>query len=328
MTRLVFASLLSFALLVPAPAAAEPSPADRATARTLAQEGHTALRNGDYAMATDRFSRAVSLVHAPSLLVDLARAQLGMGKLVDAYENYNRIIREGVSPGAPASWVKALADAKAEVAAIPPRLPWVTITVAGPSEPVVTIDGAPIGAASLGVKRPADPGQHEIRASGAGFLPATKTIALKEGESLAVAIELEEAPPDLEAEPSETLAAEPLSSEEQPAGWRKPAIITAFAVGGAGLLLGGVTGVLAISKRSKLSDDCTNAVCGPAQKPDLDNYRALGTLSTVGFVVAGVGGAAGAVLLFTTPQQEPEGSGHLQWSPFLGLGRAGVKGTF
>ena len=42
----------------------------------------------------------------------------GSTKLVEAQENYNRIIREGVAPGSPKSWSKAVDDANKEVGAI------------------------------------------------------------------------------------------------------------------------------------------------------------------------------------------------------------------
>lgn len=313
---------------------AEPSSADRATARTLAQEGYQALSGKDYATAADRFERALALVHAPTLLRDLARSQLGLGKLVDAHESYSQIIREGVAPEAPPPWHKALADAKAEIAGIPPRLPWLTVTVTGPGTPKVTIDGKPIPVASLGVKRPIDPGRHEVRALGNGYYTARKTVTMKEGESLNIAFELEEAPPD----------APPTRLEDETKGqvvvtfadpaWRKPAMITSFAIGGAGLVLGSVTGIMALSKHSQLSTECARGTCGPNERATLDTYHTLGLLSTVGFVVAGVGAAAGTVLLFVTPQpidedDEPKkDSASVSWSPFIGIGSAGVEGTF
>ncbi len=312
----------------PADAAAEPSSADRATARALAQEGFAALRSKDYRTAIDRYSRALVLVHAPSLLLDLARSQMGAGRLVDAQESYNRIIREGVAPQAPAPWVKALDAAKAEVGAIAPRLPWITITVTGPSEPVVTIDGTPIAVASLGVRRPADPGEHEIRASGTGYYAAKKRIQLEEGETLAVSLELEAAPPEAEPE-----AASPSAVTAAPASpaWRQPVMLGAFVVGGAGLVLGSVAGVLAIDKHEKLNGQCLSGVCGPKQQKELDTYHLYGTLSTVGFIAAGVGGAVGGLLLFINPKQEEADTiavARATWSPYVGVGSAGVEGTF
>src|SRR5712691_7270322 len=147
MRRPSLAVLLALALSSTA-AFAEPSAGDRATARTLAQEGQQALESKNYPVAIDKFSRADSLVHAPTLLLGLARAQVGVGRLVEAQENYNRIIRDGVAPNSPHSWTKALEDANKEVAAIPARLPWVTITVLGPTNPEVIIDSTPIPTAS------------------------------------------------------------------------------------------------------------------------------------------------------------------------------------
>ncbi len=322
-----------------APAAAladEPSSADRATARTLAQEGYVALNAKDYATAADRFSRAAQLVHAPTLLRDLARAQVGLGKLVDAHENYSTIIREGVADGAPASWVKALADAKVEIEAIPPRLPWITITVAGPSDPVVTLDGVPVPAASLGVKRPADPGKHEVRASAPGFYTAKKTVELREGESLSIAFELEDAPPDAKPKPEEDATAV-ITTEVPDPPWRKPAIISAFAIGGVGLALGGVTGALAIGKRDTLNESCVDRAC--PNRGDVDSYYLYGRLSTVGFIVGGVGVATGTLLLLVDPRvfggsgaasggKPAPARASVEWSPFVGIGSAGVKGSF
>ena len=316
--------------------AAEPSSADRATARTLAQEGYVALRDNDYTTAADRFQRALALVHAPTLLRDLARAQVGLGRLVDAHETYSLIIREGVAADAPAPWVKALADAKAEIAPITPRLPWITITVTGPAHPKVTIDGAPIAEASLGVKRAADPGRHEIRALATGYYTAKKIVTLNEGESVNVAFELEDAPPDAAPKDEEESGKVSVATVVDPP-WRKPVTIGAFALGGAGIVLGSVTGILAMTKHNQLATDCPNGRCGPANKKALETFHTLTTLSTIGFVTGGVAAGAGVVLLLVRPQTlvqqpdsdkgEPKRSG-FNWSPFVGLTGAGVEGTF
>ncbi len=313
----------------------EPSSADRATARTLAQEGYVALRDKDYSTAADRFTRAVALVHAPTLLRDLARAQVGLGRLVDAHETYSLIIREGVAADAPQSWVKALADAKAEINPITPRLPWMTITVSGPAHPKVTIDGAPIAEASLGVKRPADPGKHEIRAMATGYYTAKKTISLKEGESINMGFELEEAPPDAAPKDEEETGKVSVATVVDPV-WRKPVTIGAFALGGAGIVVGSITGILAMTKHNELANECPGGRC--PTHGGLDNYHTLGLVSTIGFVAGGVGVGAGVVLLLVKPQtlvQQPNESDHpapartsFTWSPFVGIGNAGVEGSF
>jgi PEGA domain len=320
-------ALVMGALLASRTAWAEPSAADRATARPLAQQGHEALKNEDYAVAADKFSRAEALVHAPTLLRDLARAQVGLGRFVEAQENYNRIIREGVTSSSSASWSKALADAKREVQELSARLPWVTISITGPAEPLVLVDGVRVGPASLGVKRPVDPGRHRIEVSAPGFSSREQRIFLVEGQSLDVDLELEPAPK--EAAPAKlAVVRRKARPAEPPSSWRTPAKVVAFAVGGAGIVVGGVTGILAMNKRAELSRACTNGVCGEAQLANVDRYHTLATLSTIGFVVAGVGGAFAIVLLLTEPKEVPKTASAARWSPFAGPSGAGIRGNF
>ncbi len=44
--------------------------------------------------------RATALVHTPALMIDWARSLVGLGKLVEAKERYEQIIREGVDANA------------------------------------------------------------------------------------------------------------------------------------------------------------------------------------------------------------------------------------
>jgi len=321
-TLAVFAAFALFSTT----ALAEPTAADRATARTLAQEGQQALESKNYAVAIDKFGRADSLVHAPTLLLGLARAQAGIGKLVEAQESYNRIIRDGVAPGAPRSWAKALDDANKEVTALPTRLPWVTITVLGPTNPDVVIDSTPIPAASLGVKRPVNPGSHTVRVSAEGYVPTEKAITLSEGQNLNVNLELDPSPTDSALAAKKGAAAGDTTSSSS-ADARNYVAYGALGVGGAGIIVGSVAGVLAIRKKSELTKVCPNSSCPPEQAPARDSYRTYGTIATVGFIVGGVGVVAGVVLLLTQPQSTQTAKAATV-SPFIGLGGAGVTGTF
>ena len=314
--------------------AEEPSAADRATARTLAQEGYDALRAERYSVAIDRFKRADALVHAPTLLRDLARAQVGLGHLVEARETYARVLRERVPPKSPASWSRAVEEAKQDLAALETRVPWLTISVTGPLHPQVTLDGQPVPESALGTKQAADPGRHELHAAGDGYLEASKIVELREGEALSVAIELERAP--VEPPPKKVEAVPPpapVVRMKEP-GWRKPAMVGAFAVGGAGIVVGSVTGIMALTKHNQLVSDCPNHTCGRDQESNYNDFHTLGTVSTIGFVAGGAGLATGVVLLLIKPKTSVEtpapgpASRGANWSPFIGVGAAGVRGSF
>jgi hypothetical protein len=335
--RRPLAALIFTALLAPAAAFAETSDADRATARALAGEGQDALEKKDFTTAADRFSRADSIIHAPTLQLGLARAQLGLGKMVTAQETYNRIVREGVAVGSPPTWAAAVDAARKELDALGPRIPQVVITVKGSSAARVTLDDAVIPTAALGVKRPADPGAHLIRAVAEGFAPAEATVTLRESATGTVTLELEAAsgagvkPPVVAVVPppiTPPIAAPlpPSTPRDASSGssTQKTLGFVALGVGGAGLILGGVTGGLAIGKHGDLALACPKG-CLPAQQGELDSFHTLATLSTVGFILGGAGAAAGTILLLTAPKKS---ANEPRVTPVLGLGYLGAKGTF
>src|SRR5689334_18030604 len=122
--------ILAVALaLAPRPLLAQPSTPDRDRARLLANEGYDALDRKDYATAIDRFTQADALFHVATVAIGLARAQAGVGHLVDAKRTYERIVSEGAKPGSPPAIAKAVADAQRELAAIAPRVGGLVITV-------------------------------------------------------------------------------------------------------------------------------------------------------------------------------------------------------
>ncbi len=330
---------LAFALslgIAASPEARAQSDADRATARSLGQEGQQAFENKDYPTAEDRFRRADKMVHAPTLVLGLARALAAEGKYVEAQESYNRIIREGLPAGAPDVFRRALEDAKKEVDAVAAKVGAVTITVkaAGGTDipdPQVVLDEHPINSASLGVRRAIDPGPHVLRATADGYKPGELRFSMTEGGSADEPLTLEK---DLSAAPvaaAPAPAAAPVAAASPdlapaPSKARKIAPWVAFGVGGAGLVVGGITGILAMGKHSTLAGECSPTCATTTAQSDLSSYHTIGAISTVGFIVAGVGGAVGAILLVTQPKTVPTTG--VRIVPAIGLGSLGATGSF
>jgi hypothetical protein len=324
---------------------------DRATARALGVEGQQALDNKSYATAEDRFRRADKLVHAPTLELGLARALAAEAKYVEAQETYNRMIREGLPPGAPDVFKRALDDAKKEVETVSPKLGSVLITVKAASgtdipDPKVNLDDRTVNAASLGVKRAIDPGPHTLRVTADGYKPVEMRFAVLEGASATEAVTLDKdntpvaaAAPTPAATPAATPTPAPASAPAaatSDTGPHKKSILpyVAFGVGGAGLVLGAITGLVAIGDHSTINKDCGGSSCPAGKDADkISSYHTMAALSTVGFIVAIVGGGAGAVLLLTQPKDSGEGAPPptakgVRLYPVVGLGSAGVFGTF
>jgi hypothetical protein len=312
------------AALFAMPARAQGSEADRATARALALEGHDALQKKDYKTAADRFGRADTLVHAPTLVVDWARALQGLGRFVEAHEKYELVLREGVGDSAPKSWLRALEDAKKELDALKPRLAWVTVILKDPPDASVKIDGVLVPPAAVGVRRAADPGFPEVTVSALGYEPFKQTVTVGPGEEKSLEVSLRKLP-EVAPAPAATDAA---YRPRQKSAARRTAAFIAFGLGGAGVVAGGVTGGLALRKRSDLKAECRGELCPSSSSKKISTYHLYGTVSPIAFGVGVVGLGTGLVLLLTEPNAEDHASAGPSVRPLLGLGLLGAEGTF
>src|SRR5437763_5070375 len=102
-------------LLVVSPAAAQNAKGPEA-ARALAEAGREKFEQGEYAQAIAEFEHAEAVFHAPPHLLFIARARVKLGKLLQAREDYRRIVAEPLPRGAPPAFDKAKEDAKKDLA--------------------------------------------------------------------------------------------------------------------------------------------------------------------------------------------------------------------
>lgn len=311
-------------------------------ARELAAQGYEALMRKDYAAAEVLFRRADQLVHAPTLELDHARALVGMGKLVEGHERYQQVIREGVAPNAPWQWKRAVVEAQSELAAVDRRMAWLTITVQGGHAPIVEIDGKSVPEAALGVRRATNPGNVVVTARADGFLPAQRSITLDEGESAAFELTLEPDPhaiPSPAAPPPQPRRIVVVAPPPAPEPDRTLPIVL-LSAGGAALVAGTITGVMAINVRSDLESACGGEVCVPSNESEYahysqqrDKYRALGTASGVSLAMGAAAAlTGGALLLFSgKPSSGPVGAHEPRMksaSLRVGLGSLFINGAF
>jgi hypothetical protein len=346
------AVLTWLSLLLPAFASGQAwaqSDSDKATARDLGQAGQGALDVKDWKRAEEDFRRAEALYNAPTLLLGLARAQAGLGRVVEAWENYHRIILENVT--SPPVFAKALAEAQAEIGGVESRRSRVTITVPGVDAPKVTIDDVPVRAEALGIERLIDPGAHVFKATADGYVPANQSVVIPEGgiQSVTLSLPRGSAADVVAGAPisggiagvaggaavpaaGSTSPAAPVADASTLSGgsWMKTGAFVSFGVGGAGLLGGIVTGIVALSDHSTLKDKCPGGTCPVTESSELSSYHTMGALSTVGFVLAGVGAAGGVTLFLLAPKGSPSvaPATGLRIVPYVGAGFAGATGTF
>jgi hypothetical protein len=337
---------LALSLVAPAAVAQDQPQAENvAAARALGMQGIQLADSGDCKGAIEKLSRAESLYHAPSILGRLGECQVLVGQIVLGTENLNRVVREELAANAPKAFRDAKERAKGVLNTALPKIARLTVRVE-PSDvrPQVTVAGALIPPALLGVERPTDPGTHEIVVSAPGYLEQKSTVTLAEGGTQEVSLKLEKDPNAVAAAPPPAPpAAVVTTAPTQPPADTAPKknntlAYVALGVGGAGLLVGGVTGFLALGKKSDLKG-CVDTRCPSSQEDTLDSAKTMATVSTVGFAVGFVGVGLGVVLLLTgggsndaalaKPQlakHEPFAGVHVE--PWLSNEQAGLRGTF
>ena len=286
--------------------------ADRERARALGEEGLEHFAAGRWQEAHDRFERADRLFHAPTLTLYMARCQAKLGRPLAARALYERLLAEPVPPSAPKPFLEAQASARTELAEVEARVGRLTVVVTG-GDAAVAIDGVAVEGADR-ARRPVEPGEHTIEVTSPGQAPVRRTVTVAEGaeETVSISVSPAAAPP-------------PPPPHEVEEGSMVPALV-AFGVGAAGLGVGSVTGILALSKASELKDQCDGNRCAAALETDRDAVDTLSTLSTIGFVVGGVGVATGVVLLVVRPGGEDAET--TAWRATVGPGRFDVRGAF
>lgn len=292
-------------------ALAQPSAADKDTARKLMDKGDAAMAGKDYNEALKAYQGAQSLIDVPTTALAVAQAQVGLGLYLEARDTALHVERLPAAPNEDEVLAQARKDAAALAADMDKRIPSIEVKVMGtkPDEEFkLTIDGALIPAAAQTLPRRVNPGEHSITVEAKGYATNTSTIKAPEGDqTIEVPVEMKVSTGDGSIKPVDP-------------GGKKIHLLLPIgaAVTGVGLAVGIGTGVAALNT-------CTTKGC------------ALGWVANVGFIVA-VGGAAmgvaGLVLTLNSPSQseaapaEPAKEARVTLQPILGPTFAGVSGTF
>lgn len=308
---------------------ADPTEADKKRARTLMSDGDDFASKRDYNHALEKYQAADALMNVPTTSIEVARTLAALGKLVEARDVALKVTRMPVLPKEPDVFAKARQDAQVLADQLATRIPSIEVTVKGAAAGArvdIRIDGKAVPAAAATLPQKLDPGRHEVVAATPGRPQVEKVLTLAEGAHEKVELELGPAAPGTPKEPS---AATPQVSTDDVVTKKKtsPLVYIGFGVGAAGLVVGGVTGFLSMSKTNSAKDDCTNNKCPSSTKDDIDSAKTLATVSNIGFGVAIVGAGVGVIGLLTS-KKTVEKPAATRVSPVIGARFVGVTGSF
>jgi hypothetical protein len=317
---LTIAVLLAATVLLAGPAFAVDEQA-RATARIQVNEGVVLFQAGQFAEAERNFLSAFEIAQVPTVALWAARSQERLGKWTLALVTYGRALAMQKNE----LWVgdaqqRAQTEAREELRRLEARVSKLHVVLDGELQPdlVVTMDGTVISVDALSAPVTLNPGEHVLEARQAGQV--TRVVAqLREAEERRVTLLLTQpsrpkhgSDASVVVGPGSSLplaasnhdvAATRQTQSGDPMrtfGW------AGIGLGSAGVLVGSAAGLWLLGNRSSLHrDGCTGDVCvGERFSERVDRYNTLRTVSIVGFVVGGVGLAAGVTLLLTTPKSK------------------------
>ena len=309
----------------------------RNAARSLASQGKDAFDKAEWDQARDLFHRAYTLVPAPTIALYEARALVKLRRFVEAEEAYMRAARTSLDAESPEPFRKAVHDAEDDLLALRARMPKVTIVPSGPGarEPElnVTLDGHALKSALLGVQMPIDPGDHILRALVPGAAPVQVTFSVVEKQQQKVDLVVPRA--GHAPEPAKVVPATPPPPvapppPPRPSQWQLPAALVAGGVGVAGLATGVITGLMAGSRYSKAQRECPDHACieGGEGWDTVQSFRTLRTVSTVGYIIGGVGLAAGTTFFLLAPARATNAARTGSVNVWLNVSSVGVAGAF
>jgi hypothetical protein len=282
------APMLSLSLLVTAQTAHAQDKKELSKARANFQRAIELEQAGNYTTALETFRDVGQVRMTPQVRFHIATCEEKLGRLVTALGGYQLAFADADSVGD---------DFKAEVDRAVTRLqasiPKLVINRGTGAEAAeIELDGVALGASSVGVPVPLDPGPHSVNAKAPDSQPFSQTVTIAENEQKDIEVVLV------------PIAAEQRANFGPSGPLEKPrSHVIPYVIGGVGVasLIG--SGVLFGLRQSTLSD--LESKCGAGRQSCPNNARGeVSNLSlynttaqiALGVGVAGVGAAVGILL--------------------------------
>jgi serine/threonine-protein kinase len=308
-------ALVACVVLASPSARAQASPADRAAARSLFEQGRALVAERKHAEACPKFEESQKLDPGAGTLFNLADCYEATGRSASAWSMFLEVAAQSKKEG----HAERENVARQRAAALVPRLCQLSVVV--PAASVVDgleirRDATPVGGSIWGTPVAVDPGSHTVEASAPGMKKWVSTVQVAApGGTVTVTVPKLEPGPAAEPAASVTAAAparRPAAPVEQPAPAAWGAQRTAgLVLAGAGVVGLGVGALFLVQAKGKLDDAkawCEGDVCW--EQAGVDLHSEAVSRQTLGYVVGGVGlamAAGGAVLYFTASRGAAEG---------------------
>jgi hypothetical protein len=342
-SRLILGGLVGLLALLPsAPARAQASAGDKASAEALFDAALRAMKDGKFAEACPKLENSQRIDPGVGTLLYLGECYEKLGRTASAWATF----REAESQAEASGQAKRAKVARERIAKLDPQLSFLTIEVADATRALpglrIRRDGTDAGLAIIGSSVPQDPGQVKIEATAPNHESFSLTVTVQPRARQSVLIPalaaIEGAPatsgvpapagttapvstpvgsPDVPSEPTPQATPE----ESEPGSTQRIIGLVVAGVGVVGLGVGSYFGVSAIGHDKKADRVCTPALCQEQAGFDhADSARSQAALANIGFAAGGGLLAVGSVIYLLAPSK-PSG---VSVTPLVSPGFAGV----
>jgi hypothetical protein len=158
----------------------------RRQAQALVKQGVRKLREGDYVVALDLFSRAYALYPSPKIQFNLGQTYTELGRYLDGLRAYETFLVR-LPPRTSGAVQRLTRDRIAELMR---RIAVLTLECAEPGA-AVTVDGQAQGHTPLSAPLRLMPGPHSVVVRKEGYLPVVWNLQLEAGQRLTRRVRLE-----------------------------------------------------------------------------------------------------------------------------------------
>jgi len=279
------------ALLISAPAASQPASGPKGPSQEVKSEalkrfnrGVELSKEGDPRSALVEFRRAYELMPNYRVLYNIGQMSYELQDYVAALRAFDEYLTTGGKEIAK----KRRGEVEKEIEKLKARVASATLA-ADVSGAEISVDDVAVGKAPLAGPVLLNPGKRKISATAPGRKPASKVVDVAGGDSVKVALTLEE---EKAPEPPPPLPPPPPPPPSPGVPWLAWGVTGFFGVSA------GVTGLLALRSSSQLKDQ-QNTI--PVERSDLDSsHRKLRGFSIAADVLTGATLVAGGVATYLT----------------------------
>ncbi|MBI2393317.1 MAG: hypothetical protein HYV09_27280 [Deltaproteobacteria bacterium] len=296
---------------------AEPTKADIASAKVAIKEARALRDKGDHASALPKFKAAYALVPTPLTGLELGKAHLSVGELIEARLTFSEVVAMPVGANENDEYRAARVESKELATKLLDRIPSLHLVIKGVPPgvtPRVTIDGQEIPYASLAAPRLLNPGKHVVRVTAGDAPERVVNLVLVEGQAKEHSIIIKPKPSEA---PDEPPAVEPAPAPKASPASKDDARATSdgstqrtlgLVIGGLGVgavLAGGFFYVSGNSKYETATSRCVGDRCSKDDYLAAEDGRNQARLGMWVAAAGAVAVGAGLVVWLTAPSGKP-----------------------